>query len=186
MTISRQKVSFCLRLSISIAIVGILFKILHWMYAGHILVVGCLGIGIFYSLRFYQKKPKALLDYFRLSMLIFFLFHYLIRVFHLPYDSIFRILFQLSFVLFLILYIRDVLFLKPKMTENNNPQDYVKSKIQALTYLLYGIATIGVVLGSLFKILHWEFGFINGNMLLTIGLLAAAISVFIRVDNQEG
>jgi len=185
MNISKQKVRFFLRLSISVAILGILFKVLHWMYAGPILIAGCIGIGLFYSLRFYQKKPKEILDYSRLALVISFLFHYVIRVFHLPYGYIFRTLFQLSFVLLLILYIRDVLFVKPKSEDYNSPQEVEKAKTKALSYLLYGIATIGVVLGSLFKILHWEFGFINGNIVLTIGLLAAAVSVFMGDTNQE-
>ena len=178
MNLSKQKVQLFLRLSISVAIIGILFKIQHWMYAGPILIIGCLGIGVFYSLRFFQKEEKDLLDYFRLAMIILFLFHYVIRVFHLPYGIVFRSLFQLSFLLFLILYIRDIFFVKPELKANSNKEGRAKAKNEAFTYLLYGIASIGIVMGSLFKILHWAFGFINGDILLTIGLLAAAVSVF--------
>lgn len=185
MTISKQKVRLCLRLSISIAILGILFKILHWMFAAQILISGCVGIAIFYALHFYQKQPKEILDYSRLALVIFFLFHYVIRVFHLPYGSIFQTLFQLSFVFFLVLHIRDVLFSKQKIEENSHHKEQVKTEYKLLTYLLYGIAAFGVVLGSLFKILHWNFGFLNGNILLTIGLLATAISVFMGGNNQE-
>jgi len=52
----------------------------------------------------------------------------------------------------------------------------------------YGMGAAVVILGALFKITHLEFGFITGNLMLTIGLvveaLIFALSAFEPVDNE--
>jgi len=166
MAISTSQIRICLRLSIAIAILGILFKVMHWPYGWAVHITGILGIAIFYTLRVVQKPPRTFLDYSRLALLIFFLLHYAFRVYHLPYGFIF-------------LYIRDVLFIRKDFEEDEHGKNVISSRKTAIAYLLYSIAAFGIVTGVLFKILHWEFGLVNGGVLLTTGLLAATISVFI-------
>lgn len=52
----------------------------------------------------------------------------------------------------------------------------------------YGMGAAVVIVGALFKITHIEFGFITGNLMLTIGLLVEAaifaLSAFEPVDNE--
>jgi gliding motility-associated protein GldL len=52
----------------------------------------------------------------------------------------------------------------------------------------YGMGAAVVILGALFKITHIEFGFLTGNLMLTIGLvveaLIFALSAFEPVDNE--
>lgn len=52
----------------------------------------------------------------------------------------------------------------------------------------YGMGAAVVIVGALFKITHIEFGFITGNLMLTIGLLVEAaifaLSAFEEVDND--
>ena len=52
----------------------------------------------------------------------------------------------------------------------------------------YGMGAAVVIIGALFKITHLEFGFITGNLMLTIGLvveaLIFALSAFEPVDND--
>jgi len=52
----------------------------------------------------------------------------------------------------------------------------------------YGMGAAVVIIGALFKITHIEFGFINGNLMLTIGLVTEAlifgISAFEPVDTE--
>ena len=54
--------------------------------------------------------------------------------------------------------------------------------------MMYGLGAAVVILGALFKITHMEFGPLNGNMLLTIGLvteaLIFAVSAFEPVDDE--
>jgi gliding motility-associated protein GldL len=52
----------------------------------------------------------------------------------------------------------------------------------------YGMGAAVVILGALFKITHLEFGFITGNLMLTIGLVTEALifglSAFEPVENE--
>jgi gliding motility-associated protein GldL len=52
----------------------------------------------------------------------------------------------------------------------------------------YGMGAAVVIIGALFKITHIEFGFITGNLMLTIGLVTEALifglSAFEPVDNE--
>ena len=54
--------------------------------------------------------------------------------------------------------------------------------------MLYSLGASVVILGALFKILHWKFGPIDGGLLLAIGLIAEAIifaiSAFEPVDEE--
>ncbi|ALJ04918.1 gliding motility protein GldL [Pseudalgibacter alginicilyticus] len=54
--------------------------------------------------------------------------------------------------------------------------------------MAYGLGAAIVIIGALFKITHMEFGPLNGNVLLTIGLVAEAIifalSAFEPVDEE--
>ncbi len=58
-----------------------------------------------------------------------------------------------------------------------------------LFQMAYGLGASVVIIGALFKILHWDFGFpFDGNTLLTVGLvteaLVFAISAFEPVDDD--
>lgn len=41
--------------------------------------------------------------------------------------------------------------------------------------LAYGLGASVVILGALFKLLHWEIGFLTGNVMLAVGLIVEAI-----------
>ena len=53
--------------------------------------------------------------------------------------------------------------------------------------MAYGLGASIVILGALFKILHWELGPLNGSILLAVGLITEAIilaiSAFEKVDD---
>lgn len=54
--------------------------------------------------------------------------------------------------------------------------------------MAYGLGASVVIIGALFKILHWEFGPLNGGILLAIGLITEAlifaVSAFEPVDDE--
>ena len=54
--------------------------------------------------------------------------------------------------------------------------------------MAYGLGASVVIIGALFKILHWELGPLNGGVLLAIGLITEAlifaISAFEPVDDE--
>lgn len=175
--ISKKNINLFLRFSIAVIILGILFKIFHLQFAFILFIVGALGIIVFYSLRFLQKQPKKLLDYSKLFLVVTFLIHYVLRVFHYSFNTIFSLLFQIALVVFIILSIRDVFFVKHENVIENDREHRSNTTHKNINYLLYALAAIGIVLGSQFKILHWQFGFITGDILLTIGLLSATAAV---------
>ena len=51
---------------LSVIIVGFLFKLQHWPFAGTTLMIGYVGIMITYAIRFITKKQKHLLDILKL------------------------------------------------------------------------------------------------------------------------
>lgn len=182
--ISKQKVRLFLRLSISIILIGILFKVLHLRYTNLLLGLGTLGVAIFYSIHFYQKKSKSVLDYSKFFLLIAFMLHYIFRVLHWSYGFVFTFIFRGALILMVISYFYDVLF------DNSNPlsNDTLStqsSRRNKLSHLLYVLAGIGIIVGAFFKILHWEFGFVNGTMLLIAGLCCAILSVFMPSNKSE-
>jgi len=54
--------------------------------------------------------------------------------------------------------------------------------------MAYGLGASIVIIGALFKLTHWEFGILNGTVLLSVGLIAEAIifaiSAFEPVDED--
>ena len=53
-------------LFLSVIIVGFLFRLLHWSFAGTTFMIGYVGIMITYVIRFIIKKQKLLLDILKL------------------------------------------------------------------------------------------------------------------------
>ncbi len=55
--------------------------------------------------------------------------------------------------------------------------------------MAYGLGASIVIIGALFKILHWEFGVLNGGLLLAVGLITEAlifaISAFEPIDDEH-
>lgn len=182
--ISKQKVRLFLRLSISIILIGVLFKVLHLQYTNVLLGIGALGVIIFYSLQFHQKKQKSVLDYSKLFLLVAFLFHYIFCLLHWSYGYIFTFIFRGALVLIVVSYFYDILFDKSDAIPNDTltTQSIRRNK---LSHLLYVLAAIGIIAGAFSKILHWEFGHINGGILLIFGLCCAILSVFIPANNSE-
>ena len=78
-------------------------------------------------------------------------------------------------------YFYDVLFDKSDALPNDTltAQNLRRNK---LSHVLYILAGIGIIVGAFFKILHWEFGFMNGGILLIFGLCCAILSVFLPVN----
>ncbi|MDC8002901.1 hypothetical protein POV27_02440 [Aureisphaera galaxeae] len=160
---SRLRIQQPWRIAAAIALIGILFKLLHLTYAPELLIIGLAGILILYPIHFLKKRKKGFLDYAKLFFAIFGTLHYGFRIFHLDYGYVFTRLMQLSLLLLIIAYVSE---------------KYVggtSSKTEIWETLLYVIAGVGIVIGATLKILHWPYG----NFLLIGGLVAAAISVVI-------
>ena len=62
-TTIRSKFWRGIKISIGIVIIGILFKVLKLIGADILVVVGFVGVGIFYSIAFFRKPKRSTLDF---------------------------------------------------------------------------------------------------------------------------
>ncbi len=171
MTISKQKTSLFFRLSISVTVFGALFNFISWP----LIMLGALGMVIFHTIQFFQKQQKLPLDYSRQLLIVAFSSNYIFNILHLPFGHVLTLLTKVALITFLLLYIKGIIASFLENSQNNLLlQNFGTEK---LAYILADLATVYIVIASLFKILHWEFGIINANFLLIIGLLSALISI---------
>ena len=73
-------------LSVGILFIGILFKVHHYPYANLIVVFGFSSIAILYLLRFLYKKPKKLIDFLKLLLVLFWTINGILSLLHFPYN----------------------------------------------------------------------------------------------------
>lgn len=172
MSISKQKTALFFRVSISITVFSALFKFMP----SALIILGALGMIIFLSLQLYQKEQRSLLDYSRLFLIVAFSSNYALILLSLPYVHVLTLITKLALIAFLLLYIKDIIKSFQNITQNTSMLLSSFSR-DDLSYLLADLATVYIVIASLFKILHWEIGILNGNLLLAIGLFSALISI---------
>lgn len=171
MTISKQKTSLFFRLSISITVFGALFKFMSWP----LIIIGALGMVIFHGIQLFQKQNRSPLDYSRQVLIVAFLCTSLFGIFQLQYVHVLTLLTKTALIAFLMLYIKEIIASLHGSTQSTNL--FSRFTTEKLSYLLADLATVYIVTASLFKILHLEFGIINSNLLLVIGLFTALISI---------
>lgn len=179
MTISKQKTSLFFRLSISLTVFGALFKFIPWP----IIIIGAVGMTIFHSIQFFQKQDRLPLDYARLLLIVSFSFNYIFSILELPYAHLPTALTKTGLIVFLLLYIKEILLPGQESTENNLSIHNFSS--QGLSFILADLATVYIVIASLFKILSWELGIINANVLLVLGLFSALVSILASSKSLE-
>ncbi len=171
MAISKQKTSLFFRLSISVTVLGALSNFISWP----LIILGATGMVIFHSIQFYQKQDRVPLDYSRHLLIVAFSCNYIFSFLHLPYDYVLTLLTKATLIVFLLLYSKEMISLLLENAQNGLLLQ--KLGTENLSSILADLATVYIVIASLFKILHWEFGIINANVLLVIGLFTAVISI---------
>jgi len=177
MTISKKKTSLFFRLSISVTVFGALFTFISWP----LILLGASGMVIFHTLQFFQKRHRLPLDYSRHLLIVTFSFNYVFSIIHLPYVHLLTLLTKVALIAFLLLYIQKIV-----VTLKENSQNLLLPQnlgTENLSYILADLATVYIVIASLFKILNWEFGIINTNVLMVIGLFSALISILASSKN---
>lgn len=152
-----------LRISIAFLIVGMLFKIQHWPYANLIIVSAFIAIALLYSFRFGNKEKKILLDYIKLSLVVFWSVNGIFTILHLPYKVIFQLIASISFILWLLL--EGISYFKQS-------QETVKTDLsKIISNGIFVVASMLTIAGIMFKIMHWP----GAAYLLISGLLLGAI-----------
>jgi hypothetical protein len=74
-----------IQICISIYIIGLMFKILHWEGSDYLLVVPVAGIAIIYFLRTFNKKEYVALDFAKCAWVISVCFSRIAQVLSLPF-----------------------------------------------------------------------------------------------------
>jgi len=171
MKLSKQKSSLFFRLSISITVFGALVKFMSWP----LILLGATGMIIFHSIELFQKQNRSALDYSRQLLITAFLCSSLFGIFQSEYTYILTITTKTALIIFLVAYIKEILTSLNGSTDNGNLLAYFGT--EKLSYLLADLATVYIVIASLFKLLDWEIGMINSNVLLIIGMFTALISI---------
>ncbi len=173
MALSNQKTALFFRLSISVTVFSALFNFMP----SFLIILGAFGMILFLGIHLFQKEKRTLLDYARLFLILAFSSNFILSLFASPLSQALTLMTKLSLVLFLILYIKDIVILFQDIAQNSSALLHNFAK-EGLSYILADMATVYIVIASLFKILNWKLGILNGDTLLIIGLFAALISIF--------
>jgi hypothetical protein len=179
MSISKQKTALFFRLSISVTVFSALFRSMPQF----LIVLGAVGMVTFLGIQLYQKEKRELLDYARLLLIISFSSNYAINLFNLPYDHVSTLVTKLALIVFLILYLKKIVLSFQDITQNNLL--LTSFCREDLSFILADLATVYIVMASLFIILQWEIGILNGNLLLIIGLFSALISILASAKSKS-
>ena len=155
-----------LRIALSILIIGLLFKIMHWPYSDYIMCSSFIIILILYPIRFWKKRKKAIIDWVKLVFVLLWTINGIIVVEHLPFKYISSTLTLFFFIVWLII----------EFTSNRK-----KVKENLLHSEIPFIAGFFIIIGGIFKIMHWP----GATIILIIGLLSVVLWVLFRTIKKS-
>ncbi len=138
-----------LRVAISVLLLGMLLRILHWSYATETIVAAFVSIGLLYPFRFWKKPDKHFLDYTKLILVVFWATNGIFRALDFTYTLFFQIIIAISFMIWIILE-GTAYFLDEDRKAKN-------SKLRMLWNFAMVIGTFAIIAGSLLNILGWQF-----------------------------
>ena len=138
-----------LRISIAVLLVGMLAKILEWPFAKEIMLVGFSAIATLYLFRFLKKSEKHFIDYTKLVLIVFWASNGICRVLDFPYTLFFQIITAIAFVIWFIME-GTAYFLDEDRRAKN-------SIGQILWNCLLVAGTLGVIAGTILKVLDWAY-----------------------------
>lgn len=138
-----------LRISIAVLLFGMLAKILEWSYAKEIMLLGFSAIGILYAFRFLKKSEKQFIDYTKLLLISFWATNGIFRILDFPYTLFFQIITGIAFITWFIME-GTAYFLDEDRRAKN-------SIGQILWNCLLVVGTLGVIAGTILKVLDWDY-----------------------------
>ena len=166
-----------LRIAIAALLFGMLAKILEWPYAKEVMLFGFSAIGILYIFRFLKKKERQFIDYTKLVLIVFWATNGIFRVLDFPYTLFFQIITAIAFVTWFIME-GTAYFLDEDRRAKN-------SIGQILWNCLLVVGTLGVIAGTILKVLDW--GYAIHLLSLGITLIGAYVlkDVFVPSEPRE-
>lgn len=166
-----------LRISLAILLLGTVAKITEWPFAPEIMLIGFSAIGLLYVFRFLKKTEKKFLDYTKLTLIIFWTANGIFKVLGFPFTLFFQIIIAISFIIWFVME-GTAYFLDEDRRAKN-------SIAQILWNCALIIGVLGVISGSLLKLIDWDYSI----HLLSLGItfIAAYIlkDVFIPESSDD-
>ena len=154
-----------LRLSIVVLLMGMLMKVLEWPMANQVMFLSFAVIGILYIFRFLKKTSRHFVDYVKMVLVFFWTTNGIFRIMDFPYTILFQVVIAISFVLWFILE-GTAYFLDDDRKAKNTTN-------QLIWNFTMVAGTLAIIVGSILKILNWEFAL--PLLILGIVILAAYI-----------
>jgi len=138
-----------LRVSLAILLFGTISKISEWPFAAEIMLIGFSAIGFLYVFRFLKKTEKKFIDYVKLILVIFWTANGIFKILSLPFTLFFQIIIALSFIIWFVME-GTAYFLDEERRAKN-------STAQILWNCALVIGTLGVIAGSLLRLIDWDY-----------------------------
>jgi putative exporter of polyketide antibiotics len=151
-----------LRISLAILLFGLLAKMFEWPLATKTLLFGFASLGVLYVVRFIKKTDKEFLDYNKLALVSFWSLYGTFTVLNFPYTLFFLIMTALAFILWFVMEGTAYFLDEDRRTKN--------SLYHILWNFALVLATLGVISGSLLRILNWDYAI----HILSIGITMIA------------
>jgi hypothetical protein len=158
-----------IQFAIGVLIIGVLFRIMRLPGGNELMCAAFVTIVALYFIRFINKRNKRTSDYIKLVFVISWSWSGIFTVSHWPGKLIFQIAAGLSFIA--LLAIGELEFGWGASAEGND-----EKKMNRSISNLLRIAASGLILvGALFKIMHWP-----GSAIMLIGGCALVVIWFLK------
>ncbi|MCK5441622.1 MAG: hypothetical protein KAJ23_07015 [Maribacter sp.] len=165
MSVYKKILTFPLRVSMVILLMGMLMKVLEWSLAWQTMLISFITIGILYIVRFWKKPTVQFIDYVKLILVVFWTTNGVFRIMDFPYTIIFQVIIAVTFVIWFIMEGTAYFLDDDRRAKNSNSQI-------AWNFLMV-IGTLSIIAGSLMKLLNWEFAI----PLLIMGVTIVALYI---------
>lgn len=167
---------FPLRIALAVSLLGTLGRLLHWPYADEMLLFGFGATIVFYFFRYRHKHPKELIDHVKGILVFSWAMNGIAVTLYWPYRRIIQIIYLLSVICWI--YLEWEKYRERK--QEGNPQAFIGFQP---SYIFLMIGTGMILLGNLFKILHWMYAntlLIGGFLTIIVWLMADGLIQFFR------
>ncbi|ASV32468.1 hypothetical protein [Maribacter cobaltidurans] len=173
MSKSNKTLKTPLRVALACLIIGVLARIVHWPYAGGIILVSFLAIAILYAIRFSRKDPKKPVDYIKMLLVLFWTTNGLLRILDFPYTVIFQIGTALSFILWFAM--EGTAYFMDQDRKSHN------TVLEIAWNFAMVIGVLTIIAGGLMQLLKWEYAIPT----LTTGLTIVTAYILKDIFNAE-
>ena len=154
-----------LRISVVFLLFGVIGRVMEWPYAAKVVITSFITIGLLYTIRFFKKESKLFIDYVKLVLIVFSTVNGLFEMMSFPYTIFFQIIIGATFVTWFVME-GTAYFMDDERRAKNTP-------LQIWWNIAMVMGTLSIIVGSLMKVLQWEYA----TPLLFMGILVVALYI---------